>query len=71
MHQWEFLQTRAVKWKWRQLGDAGLVVGESPEFAFLWQCMADAELNGFSPEEHVISCEKGAALWSEPPELPA
>ena len=71
MLNWEFLQTRAVKWKWRQLGDAGLVVGESAEFAFLGDCMADAERNGFSREDHVISCEKGAALWSEPPELPA
>jgi hypothetical protein len=69
--QWEFLQTRAVKWKWRQLGDAGLVVSESAEFAFLFQCMADAELNGFSRDEHVISCDRGAALWGEPPKLPA
>jgi hypothetical protein len=71
MRQWEFLQTRAVKWKWRQLGGAGKVVCESPEFAFLAQCMDDAVRNGFSVDEHVISCEKGAALWSEPPELPA
>ena len=67
--QWEFMQTRAVKWKWRQLGHEGIVLGESPEFAFLAQCMKDAELNGFSVNEHVISCEKGAALWSEAPAL--
>ena len=70
MLQWEFLQTRAVKWKWRQLGEAGAVVCESPEFAFLAQCMADAERNGFSADQHVISCDKGAALWSDPPERP-
>ena len=67
--QWEFMQTRAVKWKWRQLGDEGIVIGESREFAFLAQCMKDAELNGFAVNDHVISCEKGAALWSDPPEL--
>lgn len=71
MPQWEFLQTRAVKWKWRRLGDAGLVLSESSEFLFLGDCMADAERNGFRSADHVISCEKGAALWSEPPELPA
>jgi len=32
--------------------------------------MKDAELNGFSVDEHTISCDKGAALWSEPPERP-
>ena len=68
--QWEFMQTRAVKWKWRQLGSEGIVLSESPEFAFLAQCMTDAERNGFVRHEHVISCEKGAALWSEPPEHP-
>ena len=67
--QWEFMQTRAVKWKWRQLGAEGIVVGESIEFAFLAQCMKDAELNGFSVNDHVISCEKGAALWADPPSL--
>ena len=67
--QWEFMQTRAVKWKWRQLGDEGVVLSESPEFAFLAQCMKDAELNGFSVNEHVISCEKGTALSSEAPAL--
>ena len=71
MQQWEFMQTRAVKWKWRQLGESGIVISESPEFAFLFECIADAELNGFSPDEHVISCEKGAALWGDPPEFPA
>ena len=71
MNQWEFLQTRAVKWKWRQLADTGVIVSESMEFAFLFQCMADAERNGFAREDHVISCEKGAALWSETPKLPA
>ena len=68
--QWEFLQTRAVKWKWRQVGDAGAVLSESPEFPFLAQCMQDAERNGFSLSDHVINCEKGAALWSEAPERP-
>jgi hypothetical protein len=67
--EWEFMQTRAVKWKWRQLGDAGIVLGESPEFAFLAQCMKDAERNGFSVDEHVISCDKGTTLWSEAPAL--
>ena len=70
MGHWEFLQTRAVKWKWRQLGAAGIVVCESPEFAFLAHCMEDAERNGFSPDEHVISCDPGTALWSEAPLLP-
>ena len=70
MGNWEFLQTRSVKWKWRQLGDAGAVLSESAEFAFLAHCMQDAELNGFSPDEHVISCDQGTALWSEPPEKP-
>jgi hypothetical protein len=70
MGQWEFLQTRSVKWKWRQLGDAGAVMGESSEFPFLSECMQDAEKNGFSLDEHVISCDKGAALWSDPPEQP-
>ncbi len=51
--QWEFLQTRAVKWKWRQVGDAGVVLNESPEFAFLAHCMRDAERNGYAAEEHV------------------
>jgi hypothetical protein len=68
--QWEFMQTRAVKWKWRQLGAEGIILSESPEFAFLAQCMKDAERFGFIPHEHVISCEKGAALWSDPPEQP-
>lgn len=67
--QWEFLQTRAVKWKWRQLGAAGSVLSESREFAFLAHCMQDAERNGFSLDEHIISCDKGAALC-EPPERP-
>ena len=67
MGHWEFLQTRAVKWKWRQLGAAGIVVSESPEFAFLAHCMEDAEKNGFSADEHVISCDPGTALWSEAP----
>ena len=67
--QWEFMQTRAVKWKWRQLGNEGAVLNESAEFSFLAQCMKDAELNGFSVNDHVISCEKGAALWSDPPAL--
>jgi hypothetical protein len=57
--QWEFLQTRAVKWKWRQVGGEGAVLCESPEFAFLAHCMRDAERNGFTPEEHVLSCDKG------------
>jgi hypothetical protein len=70
MGQWEFLQTRAVKWKWRQLGAAGAVLSESREFSFLAHCMQDAELNGFSADEHIISCDTGAALWSEPPEQP-
>jgi hypothetical protein len=64
--QWEFLQTRAVKWKWRQVGDAGVVLGESPEFAFLAHCMRDAERNGFTAEDHVLS----SALWSETPTRP-
>jgi hypothetical protein len=67
--EWEFMQTRAVKWKWRQLGNEGIVLGESAEFAFLAQCMKDAERNGFSVDEHVISCDKGTALWSEAPAL--
>jgi hypothetical protein len=67
--QWEFLQTRSVKWKWRQLGVTGTVVSESKEFAFLAHCMDDAERNGFCLDEHIISCDKGAALWSDPPEL--
>ena len=67
--QWEFMQTRAVKWKWRQMRE-GIVLSESPEFAFLAQCMKDAERNGFSVDDHVISCDKGAALWSEPPGQP-
>jgi hypothetical protein len=67
--QWEFMQTRAVKWKWRQLGSEGILIGESPEFAFLAQCMKDAERNGFSVNDHVINCEKGAALWSEAPAM--
>lgn len=71
MLQWEFLQTRAVKWKWRQVGVAGSLLSESSEFAFLAQCMEDARRNGFSIDDHVISCEQGASLWSEPPELPA
>jgi hypothetical protein len=70
MDQWEFLQTRSVKWKWRQLGAGGSIVRESAEFAFLAHCMKDAELNGFRAEEHIISCDKGAGLWSEAPELP-
>ena len=70
MGQWEFLQTRSVKWKWRQLGPAGAVVSESPEFDFLARCMEDATRNGFSADDHIISCDKGAALWSEPPEQP-
>ena len=68
--QWEFLQTRAVKWKWRQVGRHGVVLSESAEFSFLAHCMKDAELNGFSIGDHVISCDKGAALWSEPPDRP-
>lgn len=68
--QWEFLQTRAVKWKWRQVGDEGVVLSESREFSFLAQCMQDAERNGFSVDEYVISCDKGAALWSDPPGQP-
>jgi hypothetical protein len=68
MGQWEFLQTRSVKWKWRQLGAAGAVVSESPEFSFLAHCMQDAERNGFSTSDCIITCDKGAALWSEPPE---
>lgn len=68
--QWEFLQTRAVKWKWRQLGAAGCVLSESAEFAFLAHCMKDAERNGFTLDEHIISCDKGAALWSDPPDQP-
>jgi hypothetical protein len=70
MAQWEFLQTRAVKWKWRQVGGEGMVLSESPEFSFLAQCVQDAERNGFSLDDFVISCDKGAALWSEPPETP-
>jgi hypothetical protein len=66
MDQWEFLQTRSVKWKWRQLGAGGRIVCESAEFAFLAHCMKDAELNGFRADEHIISCDKGAGLWSEP-----
>jgi hypothetical protein len=68
MTQWEFLQTRAVKWKWRQTGNAGIVLSESAEFAFLAHCMQDAALNGFSVDDHIISCDKGTALWSEAPE---
>lgn len=68
--QWEFLQTRAVKWKWRQLGAAGIVLCESPEFAFLAHCMQDAARNGFSVDDHIISCDTGAPLWSAPPEQP-
>lgn len=68
--QWEFMQTRAVKWKWRQLGAEGVVLSESAEFAFLAQCMQDAEDNGFSRDEHVITCDAGAALWGEPPSQP-
>jgi len=70
MGQWEFLQTRAVKWKWRQVGDAGLVLCESHEFVFLAHCMQDAERNGFSVDEHVINCDKRAALWSNAPDKP-
>lgn len=70
MGQWEFMQTRAVKWKWRQLGDAGIVLSESPEFSFLAQCLQDAERNGFRVDDHVISCEQGTALWSEAPPQP-
>ena len=70
MGQWEFLQTRAARWKWRQLGTTGLVVCESAEFAFLARCMEDAERNGFRLDEYVISCAPGAALWSEAPETP-
>ena len=70
MGQWEFLQTRSVKWKWRQLGISGAVLNESPEFAFLADCMEDAERNGFTLDDHIISCDKGAALWSDPPEQP-
>ena len=69
--QWEFMQTRAVKWKWRQLGKEGVVLGESVEFAFLAHCMKDAERNGFSVDDHVINCDIGASLWSEAPALPA
>ena len=68
MTEWEFLQTRAVKWKWRQMGQAGIVLNESAEFAFPAQCMQDAERNGFSVDDHIINCDKGAALWSEAPE---
>ena len=68
--QWEFLQTRAVKWKWRQVGDAGTVLSESAEFSFLAQCMQDAERNGFTLSDHVINCDKVAALWCDPPERP-
>ena len=67
MGHWEFLQTRAVKWKWRQLGAAGIVLSESREFSFLAHCMEDAERYGFSVDEHVISCDRGTALWSEAP----
>ena len=67
MGHWEFLQTRAVKWKWRQLGTAGIVLSESAEFAFLAHCMEDAERNGFTVDDHVISCDRGTALWSEAP----
>jgi hypothetical protein len=70
MDTWEFLQTRAVKWKWRQLGAAGVVVSESREFSFLAHCMQDAERYGFSANDHIISCDKGTALWSEPPGQP-
>jgi hypothetical protein len=70
MRRWEFLQTRAVKWKWRQVTENGGVFSESPEFAFLAHCMQDAERNGFMRDDCVISCEKGAAVWSEPPERP-
>jgi hypothetical protein len=66
MGQWEFLQTRSVKWKWRQLGVAGAVLCESPEFAFLAHCMQDAERNGFCLDECIISCDKGAGLWADP-----
>jgi hypothetical protein len=65
--QWEFLQTRAIKWKWRQVGSEGVVLGESPEFAFLAQCMRDAERNGYTAEDHELSCDKSAVAWSEPP----
>jgi hypothetical protein len=68
--QWEFLQTRAVKWKWRQVADTGCVLSESPEFAFLAQCIRDAERYGFAADDHVLSCDEGAALWSDPPEHP-
>ena len=71
MDQWEFLQTRAVKWKWRQVGAAGAVVSESREFAFLAHCMQDAERNGFSSADHIIGCDEGTALWSKPPDLMA
>ena len=70
MGNWEFLQTRSVKWKWRQLGEAGIVLSESVEFAFLAHCMQDAQSNGFRPEEHVINCDSGTSLWSEPPKMP-
>jgi hypothetical protein len=63
--QWEFLQTRAVKWKWRQVGDAGVVIGESPEFALLAHCMRDAERNGFIADDHVLNCEKSTAVSDE------
>lgn len=68
--QWEFMQTRAVKWKWRQLGKEGVVLSESVEFAFLAHCMKDAERNGFSVDDHIINCDTGASLWSEPPGQP-
>lgn len=70
MKQWEFMQTRAVKWKWRQLGGPGVVLNESREFAFLAQCMQDAARYGFNADDHVISCDNGAFMWSDPPEQP-
>jgi hypothetical protein len=70
MGEWEFMQTRAVKWKWRRVGSEGIVLNESSEFAFLAQCMQDAARNGFRVDDHVINCDKGAALWSEPPAQP-
>ena len=68
--QWEFMQTRAVKWKWRQVGKEGVLLSESVEFAFLAHCMKDAERNGFSVDDHEINCDVGAAVWGEPPAQP-
>jgi len=60
--RWEFHQDKAGFWHWQRIARNGEILEESPGYKVKQHCIANAERNGYNPQD------AAPTIYSQQPE---